>query len=115
MDKNELIKRCLIFEDVLETYPFKDKTYDEYAILRHKSNGKWFGLVFYLEDKLCINLKCNPVESAILRDEYEFITPAWHMNKAHWIKIDADKCPLDLLDGLIEASFHLTAPKRKTK
>lgn len=115
MNKNELIKRCLRFEDAVENYPFKDKTYDEYAVLRHKSNGKWFGLVFYLEDKLCINLKCNPVESAILRDEYEFITPAWHMNKAHWINVDADKCPLDLLDALIEASFNLTAPKRKIK
>ncbi len=37
MDKKELIKRCLIFEDALETYPFKDKTYEEYAVLRHKS------------------------------------------------------------------------------
>ena len=115
MDKKELIKRCLIFEDALETYPFKDKTYDEYAVLRHKSNGKWFGLVFYLNDILCINLKCNPLDSAVLRDEYSFITPGWHMNKAHWIKVDVNKCPEDLLDALIEASFNLTLTKRKTK
>ncbi len=115
MNRNDLIKRCLVFDDAVETYPFKDKTYGEYAVLRHKSNGKWFGLVFYLNEKLCLNLKCNPVDSAILRDEYKFITPAWHMNKVHWIMIDVNKCPVDLLDALIEASFNLTAPKRKRK
>ena len=45
MNKSELINRCLKFEDAAETYPFKDKIYEEYAVLRHKSNGKWFGLV----------------------------------------------------------------------
>lgn len=115
MDKSELIKRCLKFQDAVETYPFKDKTYDEYAVLRHKSNGKWFGLVFYLNDRLCINLKCNPVDSAILRDEYKFITPAWHMNKTHWVMVDVNNSPKDLLDALIKESFELTANKRKNK
>ena len=115
MDKNDLIKRCLKFQDAVETYPFKDKTYDEYAVLRHKTNGKWFGLVFYLNNRLCINLKCNPVDSAILRDEYKFITPAWHMNKTHWIMVDVNKSPKDLLVALIKESFELTANKRKSK
>ena len=115
MNKDDLIKRCLVFEDALETYPFKDKTYDEHAVLRHKTNGKWFGLVFLLEDRLYINLKCNPVDSAILRDEYKFITPGWHMNKVHWITVDVNKSPKDLLDALIETSFNLTAPKTKRK
>lgn len=115
MDKNDLIKRCLKFQDAVETYPFKDKTYDEYAVLRHKTNGKWFGLVFYLDNRLCINLKCNPVDSAILRDEYKFITPAWHMNKTHWIMVEVNKSSKDLLDALIKESFELTANKRKSK
>ena len=55
------------------------------------------------------------IDSAVLRDEYSFITPGWHMNKAHWIKVDVNKCPKDLLDALIEASFNLTLTKRKTK
>ena len=115
MNKDDLIKRCLVFEDALETYPFKDKTYGEHAVLRHKTNGKWFGLVFLLEDRLYINLKCNSVDSAILRDEYKFITPGWHMNKVHWITVDVNKSPKDLLDALIETSFNLTAPKTKRK
>ena len=115
MNKNELIKRCLIFEDALETYPFKEKIYEECAVLRHKSNGRWFAMVFMYENKLSINLKCNPVDSAILRDEYKFITPAWHMNKTHWIMVDVNKSPKDLLDALIKESFELTANKQKRK
>lgn len=113
MNKEELTKHCLAFEDSIETYPFKDKTNGQHAVFRHKSNGKWFALIFHLDGKLFLNLKCNPIESAILRDTYPFITPAWHMNKTHWIKVEIDKTPLDLLDSLIESSFILTSDKIK--
>ncbi len=112
MNKQTLIKHCLALKDAAETYPFKDKSYEEYAVIRHKSNGKWFALVFYLDGKLFINLKCKPLESAVLRDTYPFITPAWHMNKTHWIKVDPDAAPLDLLKDLIKNSYELTQ-KRK--
>lgn len=108
MKKDTLVKLCLDFEDAIETYPFKDKTYEQYAVIRHKNNNKWFALIFYLEEKLFINLKCSPIDSAILRDEYDFITPAWHMNKTHWIKIDIEKVPEDLLKNLILNSYNLT-------
>lgn len=35
------------------------------------------------------------------------------MNKAHWITVDVNKAPKDLLDALIETSFNLTVPKTK--
>ena len=108
MNKNDLVKLCLAFDGAVETYPFKDKTYEQYAVIRHKSNNKWFALIFYLEDKLYINLKSNPVNSAILRDEYSFITPAWHMNKTHWIKADVRDTPKDILKALIQESYLLT-------
>ncbi|CCY24053.1 pF04237 family protein [Brachyspira sp. CAG:484] len=115
MDKKLLLKHCLVFEDAIETYPFTDKANSEYAVIRHKSNGKWFALIFHLEDILYVNLKVNPFDSAILRDEYDFITPAWHMNKSHWIKVDVSKAPIDLLDNLIKASFELTASGKARK
>ena len=49
MNKDDVVKACLITKDAIETYPFKDKTYSEYAVIRHKSNNKWFALVFHLE------------------------------------------------------------------
>ncbi len=108
MNKNKLVKLCLKLNDAVETYPFKDKIYEDYAVIRHKSNNKWFALIFFLDEKLYINLKCKPVDSAILRDEYSFITPAWHMNKTHWVKVDIAEAPLDILEGLIQESFNLT-------
>ena len=103
MNKKKLIETCLISEDAIETYPFKDKTYEDYAVIRHKSNGKWFALVFFLEKTLFVNLKCSPIDASVLREMYSFITPAWHMNKKHWIKIDVNKAPKELLVNLIKA------------
>ena len=114
MDKNDLIKRCLKFQDAVETYPFKDKTYDEYAVLRHKTNGKWFGLVFYLNNRLCINLKCNPVDSAILRDEYKFITPAWHMNKTDFKNTRCDEDYLDFRLFAVNSKLSLINASSKS-
>lgn len=108
MNKKELVKHCLISDDSAETYPFKDKTYEQYAVIRHKNSGKWYALIFHLEKRLCINLKCNPVHSAILRDSYPFIKPAWHMNKTHWIMVDVNKAPISLLKELIAESYELT-------
>lgn len=109
MNKKKLIETCLISEDAIETYPFKDKTYEDYAVIRHKSNGKWFALVFFLEKTLFVNLKCSPIDASVLREMCSFITPAWHMNKKHWIKIDVNKAPKELLVNLIKTSFDLTA------
>lgn len=106
MNKNELIKKCIISKDAAETYPFKD--YPDMTVMRHKSNNKWFGLIFELDGKLCINLKCEPWEGAILRDEYPYITPAWHMNKAHWITVDVNSADMEVLEGIIKTSFELT-------
>lgn len=108
MNQEELIKKCLISEDAVNTYPFSDKKYVKIPVLRHKSNNKWFALIFHLEGKLYINLKCTPENSAILRDLYPFITQGWHMNKAHWIKVEVNKSPEDLLQTLINNSFELT-------
>ena len=108
MNEYELIERCLIFNDAIVTYPFDDKKYGKLHILRHKKNRKWFGVVFLKGGKLCINLKLKPFDSVILRDNYDFIKPAWHMNKAHWSMIEVNRAPVELLDNLIKESYNLT-------
>lgn len=116
MKKKELIKRCLIDKDAIETYPFEEDRYGEIAVLRHNSNNKWFGLVFEIDGKLYINLKAEPETILILREEFEgIITPAWHMNKKHWCKVDVNKVDKDVLDKIIRISFDLTAAKSKIK
>ena len=109
MNTKQLIKRCLINDDAIDTYPFKDKKYDNTPILRHKSNNKWFGVIFEQNKTLYINLKAKPIDISILKDQYpEIILPAWHMNKEHWYKVDVNAINKPLLDRLIKISFDLT-------
>lgn len=109
MNTKQLIKRCLINDDAIVTYPFKDKKYDNTPILRHKSNNKWFGVIFEQNETLYINLKAKPIDISILKDQYpEIILPAWHMNKEHWYKVDVNAINKPLLDRLIKISFDLT-------
>ena len=115
MNKKQLIKRCLIDEDAIETYPFADDKYENTPILRHKSNNKWFGVVFEQDGKLFINLKAEPETIFILKDQYpESILPAWHMNKTHWntVYLDSD-VPREEIERMTLASFELTAKKTR--
>lgn len=115
MNERNLVKRCLIDKDAIETHPFKKDEYSGTIVMRHKSNNKWFALIFELDGKLCINLKAQPQLLALLREQYDGIMPAWHMNKKHWCKIDVNNTPVEVLDELIKISFDITASKRKFK
>lgn len=110
MDKNQLIELCRYDKDAISTNPFKD--YPDMVVMRHKSNNKWFALIFELENELMINLKCNPVEASILRDEYPYVKPAWHMNKVHWNTVLVNKADREVLQGMIKVSFELTKSRK---
>lgn len=114
MDEKDLIKICLVDGDAIVTYPFKDDKYGKIPVLRHKSNNKWFGLIFRLNGILYINLKAEPDIISILKEQYpESISPAWHMNKTHWCKIDVSKIERDVLNTVIKRSFDITVSKRE--
>ena len=113
MNKQQLIKLCLVNDDAIETYPFGRDEYKDTCVMRHKSNDKWFALLFYLDEKLNNNVKCDPETRAILRMQYPSITHGWHMNKKHWIKADPNETPKDILQEIIKQSFELTAPKKR--
>lgn len=108
MNKDELIEFCLINNEAVLTYPFSDEKYEKTPVIRHKTNNKWFALIFVQNGTLFVNLKCNPIDAEILRDNHPYIMPAWHMNKSHWNKVDVNKTPKKLLKKLIEASYNLT-------
>jgi predicted DNA-binding protein (MmcQ/YjbR family) len=64
-----------------------------------------------------INLKCDPERSLELREDYEAITPGYHMNKRHWNTVVLDgSVPTALVRELIGHSYDLVAralPKKK--
>ena len=112
MDFQELINECKITKDAIDTRPFKDE-YSSIVVMRHKSNNKWFGLIFTMNRELCINLKCPPDLIPILKEQFPSIKPAWHMNKKHWCTVEVNNTPQETLIELIKTSFEITAPKKK--
>lgn len=112
MNEQELIKKCLIDDDAIETYPFNKERCGKMPVIRHKSNNKWFALIFRLDGILYINLKAEPEIISILKDQYpKSITLAWHMNKSHWCKVDVNKIEPEVLDAIIKRSFDITNKK----
>jgi predicted DNA-binding protein (MmcQ/YjbR family) len=58
-----------------------------------KVGGKMFALLALDEVPTAVNLKCDPDLALELRDRYEQVQPAYHMNKKHWNTV--------VLDGVI--------------
>jgi predicted DNA-binding protein (MmcQ/YjbR family) len=110
MTRKELIDYCLTLPDAYEDYPFDD-IIDERAwtVMRHKANRKGFAHIYESGGKLCINLKCEPLEADFLRKVYAGVTPGYHMNKTHWntVLLGCD-VPENELMRMIANSYNLT-------
>lgn len=100
-------------------YPWMDGN----AVLRHKDNNKWYGIVLEVgRDKLglsgnaqidVLNVKCDPILVGTLRTQQGF-HPAYHMNKDRWISIRLDgSVPENEIKSLIGMSYDLTGSKKK--
>jgi predicted DNA-binding protein (MmcQ/YjbR family) len=73
--------------------------------------GKWFMLLQLDAPEPRVAVKLPPEVGAALREEYEGVRPAYHMNKQHW-----NDLYLELLDGrmvrkCIEDSYRLVVSK----
>jgi predicted DNA-binding protein (MmcQ/YjbR family) len=112
-----LINFCISLPAVYEDYPFDDvKDGTEWAVMRHRKNKKSFALIYIRNDKLCVNLKCEPNEADFLRGIFKDVIPAYHMNKTHWntVYIDGD-VPDEEVKNMILRSYDLIKPKVRKK
>ena len=94
------------------------------AVLRHRDNTKWYGLVMEVTgDRVglaadqrvdILNVKDIPDEIVHICDMPGF-APAYHMNKRHWLTVilPAFSDPA-VVFRLLDRSYDLTAPKRRT-
>lgn len=116
LTREDIFKHVKENYGTLPDYPFKK--FPNYAVLRHASNGKWYGLVMnVLPEKLgldgkeeidILDLKCPPELNGSLRKRRD-ILPGYHMNKEHWITFVLERT--DIKEGiydLIELSYNLT-------
>ena len=91
-------------------FPFGDDVYV------YKVKKKMFALIGFHNDQMMLNLKCDPDESVMLRDIFSAITPAYHMNKKHWISVYFDgSIPTGEIERLIDNSFNLVVSKMTKK
>ena len=94
-------------ENTYKDCPFSDDFVS--VTMKHLKNKKWFALLMNVNNKLYLNVKTDPNYSDILRNTYDYIIPAYHMNKEHWNTIIIDeKVDEDLVKELIEQSYQLT-------
>ncbi len=102
MDLPELIDRCLAKPGCEETTPFGPE------VLVYKVGGRMFALTDPAEFPPRINLKCDPDRAVGLREEFDAITPGYHMNKRHWNTLVLDgSVPADLIAELLDHSYEL--------
>lgn len=112
MDKQDVIKYCLTLPNTYEDCPFSGDF--ETVTIKHYGNKKWFALIMQVKGEWYLNIKTEPEYSELLRNSYDYIIPAYHMNKEHWntiiLKENIDE---NLVKELIEQSYQLTKSKCK--
>jgi len=92
---------CLSLKGVTESFPFDEET------LVFKVMSKMFALI-PLEKSERVSLKCDPERAIVLREEWEEIIGAWHMNKKHWNSVSLDgRIPDQLVVDLVDHSYAL--------
>lgn len=107
MKKEDIIIYGLSLPNTCQDCPF---TRGNPAItLKHKETGKWFALLMNVNHSFYVNVKTDPHYSELLRKQYEYIIPAYHMNKEHWNTIIIrETCDENLIKELILHSYELT-------
>ena len=77
--------------------------------------GKWFLLMQLDAPEPRIAVKLPPSTNATLREQYEGVRPAYHMNKTHWSDLYLELLDDDFVIEQIKASFQLVASKQQKK
>ncbi len=96
---------------VTESFPFDEET------LVFKVGTRMFGYIPLERERPYVCLKCDPERAIFLREHYQDIEPAYHMNKVHWngVYLDGD-APSELILELVQHSYDLVwakMPKRE--
>ena len=109
MNRTELNGYLLGKKASEETYPFGAET----AVF--KVLGKMFAIV-PASDPLQMSVKCDPDFAEVLRENYEAVTPGYHLNKRHWNTVQIDgTIPDDELEEMIDVSYNLVVAKMTKK
>lgn len=109
MDLEYFRKYALNKKGVNESQPFGND------VIVYKVINKIF-MMMNFQTPFQIFLKCEPELAIELRERYNAVNPAYHMNKTHWNTIDADgTVPVQEILNMIDHSYELIVNKFTTK
>lgn len=78
--------------------------------------GKMFAMRCYnKEGRKILTLKLPPQEGAYYRENFDFITEGYYMNKVHWISIFYEQCEQSFIEEVIKRAYDAfihTLPKK---
>ena len=77
--------------------------------------GKWFLLMQLDAPEPRVAVKLPPAVGVALREQYDGVRPAYHMNKTHWNDLYLNLLDDDFIKAQIAASFQLVASKLPKK
>lgn len=103
--REHALLECARLPEAELCHPFGDST----AVF--KIVGKMFAAVSLADHPGRITLKCDPGYGAAVVDQYQEITPGYHMSKRHWITVAlSPSLAPDLVGNLISESYQLVLP-----
>ena len=101
MTPAEIAAYALQFPQVTEENPFGPDV-DVYKV-----EGKVFAILAPDGKPPTVSLKCEPNLAMHLRQQYNGVTPGYHLNKKHWITVRLDgEVPRGHLEEMIEHSYE---------
>ena len=108
MTRQDVIKYALTLPNTFEDYPFSNEEIPS-TVMKHTENKKWFALMMNVKEDVYLNVKTEPNYSDLLRNTYDYIIPAYHMNKELWNTIILNRnVDENLVKELIKQSYELT-------
>nr|WP_276353704.1 MmcQ/YjbR family DNA-binding protein [Cohnella sp. YIM B05605] len=107
MDHQAIIERCLQWPGVALKHPFDPHLPVLFV------GSKMFALLGRTGESESVNLKADPEEAWLLRQQYpNAVLPGYHMNKKHWNTVVLDGTVPDReIAAMLEQSYRLAAAR----
>lgn len=88
----------------------EDQAYGEGCVLFRIEGKIYLHLWLDAPEPSCA-LKLSPEQGQTLRDRYDGIRPAYHLNKVHWSDVLLDEIDDEMVESLIHQSYQLVLSK----
>lgn len=101
LNLEEIEAFCMSLPGVSADFPFGEET------MVFRVMGKIFLLSNIFNVPLCMNLKAEPEQAFLWREEYDAVQPGYHMNKKHWNTVTLNgSIPHEIVKGMILHSYE---------